>query len=178
MSPGTGPAEDYASLNGSDTAELLAIAERYRPRLVACATRVLGDAEEAEDVVQDVMLRASQASGETVRSPQGWLYAICYRAAIDRRRARDRRTKLTGDAAAASGGEASANEAERRDEARRAHRALAALDDPYRTALTLRFIDGLAFAEIATQMETLPRTARTWVGRGLSTLRLRLGGRQ
>jgi DNA-directed RNA polymerase specialized sigma24 family protein len=55
---------------------------------------------------------------------------------------------------------------------------LAALDDPYRTALTLRFIDGLAFAEIATQMETLPRTARTWVGRGLSTLRLRLGGRQ
>jgi RNA polymerase sigma-70 factor (ECF subfamily) len=144
--------------------------------LLACAARVLGDAEEAEDVVQDVMLKASQASAGTVRSSQGWLYAICYRSAIDRRRARDRRRKLVGKVTAVHT-EAAAQAAERRDEARRAHAALAALDDPYRTALSLRFLDGLGFAEVAAKMGTIERTARTWVGRGLSTLRLRLGGR-
>jgi RNA polymerase sigma-70 factor (ECF subfamily) len=157
-----------------DTEPLGSAAERLRPRLIASAHRVLKDPQEAEDVVQDVLLRATQA--DDVRSAPGWLFAVTYRLAVDRLRARQRRNQLhaaQGVSAAHSGDD----EVERLEEARRVRAAVAGLDDPYGTAVRLRYLEGQSFAEIAEQMQTLERTARTWVGRGLSKLRQRLGGR-
>jgi DNA-directed RNA polymerase specialized sigma24 family protein len=56
---------------GSGTAEKLAQFETNRPRLFGLAYRMLGEATEAEDVVQDAYLR--WAKTKTVRVPEAWL---------------------------------------------------------------------------------------------------------
>jgi len=151
-------------------------AERHRPALVACAERVLKDREEAEDVVQEVLLKVPRAELRDPAALRGWLFAVCARQALDALRARQRRTRLAGELPAPGTHEAAGDAAVRGDEARRLRRALDALGDPYKTALTLRYLEGRSFPEIAHHMKTLERTARTWVGRGLTQMRQELGG--
>ena len=144
----------------------------HRERLVVCARRVLGCAEEAEDVVQEVLLKARTHALRDPEAGVGWLYAVTYRQAIDVQRRRTRRRRLLERAplerAASVDPEAGARAAEARE-------ALGELPDPYREAVRLRYLEGLSFGELAAHMGTLERTARTWVGRGLSRLRARLG---
>lgn len=73
-----------------DAARAWILAETTRRRLVAFAQRFLGDRQEAEDVVQETLLRAG-ASFARLRSSariEAWLFRICRHAAIDRVRAR------------------------------------------------------------------------------------------
>jgi RNA polymerase sigma-70 factor, ECF subfamily len=63
-----------------------AAAERYRPRLFGIAYRMLGEVHDAEDVVQEAMLRWQQAERASVREPEAWLVAVVTRLAIDRLR--------------------------------------------------------------------------------------------
>jgi|SRR6185503_2291701 len=149
--------------------------DQYRQRLVAYAHRVLGDRDEAEDIVQEVFLRAPKASRlRDAKSLTGWLYAVCYRLAVDRLRARNRRARALESLGAPGEAESVESEAQRREEAERAQKALAGLDEPYRAAVRLRYLEGLEFPEIAHRLGTIERTARTWVGRGLTRLRERL----
>lgn len=127
-----------------------------------CAQRVLGDRHEAEDVAQEVLIKAPRDA------TAGWLYAAAYRGAIDRLRARERRAKLVRAAGAAQA-ERAASESPFDLEAVRAR--LAALDEPYRSAITLRYLEQLDFPEVARRLGTIDRTARTWVARGLERLR-------
>jgi len=62
--------------------------ERYRTRLFGIAYRMLGSADEAEDVVQESYLRWHQADAEGVRTREAWLVAVTGRLAIDRLRKR------------------------------------------------------------------------------------------
>lgn len=71
--------------------------ERYRPRLFGIAYRMLGDVAEAEDAVQDAMLRWQQGDPAAVREPEAWLVAVVTRIAIDRlRRAATARATYPG----------------------------------------------------------------------------------
>ncbi|MGE0712298.1 MAG: RNA polymerase sigma factor [Planctomycetota bacterium] len=154
---------------------LLEGAGRERPRLVAIAARVLGDAGEAEDVAQEVLVRLAGLEQAPASLP-AWLTAVCYRLAIDRRRRRARRASPMGAPPEGLASEGPAEAAERRDEARRALIALEALPEPYREALRQRFCAQRAFPEIAQAMGAPERTVRTWVGRGLTRLRQVLAG--
>ncbi|HET7457459.1 MAG TPA: RNA polymerase sigma factor SigJ [Gemmatimonadaceae bacterium] len=63
--------------------------ERYRARLFGIAYRMLGDVQDAEDLVQEAMLRWQRQENESparVREPEGWLVAVVTRLAIDRLR--------------------------------------------------------------------------------------------
>ncbi|HXE56521.1 MAG TPA: RNA polymerase sigma factor SigJ [Gemmatimonadales bacterium] len=60
--------------------------ERLRPRLFGIAYRMLGSADDAEDVVQEAYLRWHRAEREEVRAPEGWLVAVVTRLSIDRLR--------------------------------------------------------------------------------------------
>jgi RNA polymerase sigma-70 factor (ECF subfamily) len=60
--------------------------EQSRPRLVGLAYRMLGSRAEAEDVVQEVLLRFHARAAE-IASPAGWLLTATARASIDRLRA-------------------------------------------------------------------------------------------
>lgn len=74
----------------------VAMFEAERPRLRALAYRMIGVAAEADDVVQDVWLRYSLASGPIDR-PEAWLTTAATRLSIDRlRSARVRRETYVG----------------------------------------------------------------------------------
>jgi len=165
-----------AALAARDPGAVAALSDRYRKRLVAHAHRVLHDWQEAEDVVQEVFLRTPKAMRlRDGGSLAGWLYAVCYRVAVDKLRARNRRARAIEALGLSGKGGPVAADIEQGDEVRRARAALDRLDEPYRTAVTLRYLHGLEFRELAGRMGTIERTARTWVGRGLTRLRERLG---
>jgi RNA polymerase sigma-70 factor (ECF subfamily) len=78
---------------GPVTAEAL---EGLRPRLFAIAYRMLGSVGEAEDIVQEAMLRAHDA-GASIEVPEAWLTSVTTRLAIDHlRSARVRRETYVG----------------------------------------------------------------------------------
>ena len=64
--------------------------EEYRPLLFSIAYRMLGSASEADDVVQDVWLRARQDADADVRSPRAYLTTIVTRLCIDHLRSAER----------------------------------------------------------------------------------------
>jgi RNA polymerase sigma-70 factor, ECF subfamily len=72
--------------------------ERYRPELTAYCYRMLGSAFEAEDAVQEMMLRAVRA-GHTFEgrsTPRAWLYRIATNVCLDLLRSRSRRACPVG----------------------------------------------------------------------------------
>jgi RNA polymerase sigma-70 factor, ECF subfamily len=60
--------------------------ERHRARLFAAAYRMVGDVQDAEDLVQEAFLRWHRASRGEVRNPEAWLVSVVTRLAIDRLR--------------------------------------------------------------------------------------------
>jgi RNA polymerase sigma-70 factor (TIGR02957 family) len=74
--------------------------EELRPRAFAIAYRMLGSVSEAEDVVQESLLRLHQAldRGESIDSPPAYLATVVTRLAIDElRSARARRETYVGE---------------------------------------------------------------------------------
>lgn len=72
---------DLASTSGD-----AATVERYRARLFGIAYRMLGDVHDAEDIVQEAMLRWQRADRGEVREPEAWLVSVVTRLSIDRLR--------------------------------------------------------------------------------------------
>jgi RNA polymerase sigma-70 factor (ECF subfamily) len=71
--------------------------ERYRPRLFGIAYRMLGGVQDAEDAVQEAMLRWHQADHAVIREPEAWLVSVVTRLSIDRlRRANVERATYPG----------------------------------------------------------------------------------
>ena len=71
-----------------------------RPRTFAIAYRMLGSVSEAEDVVQEALLRVHNAieSGEEISSPRAYAATVATRLAIDElRSARARRETYVGE---------------------------------------------------------------------------------
>ena len=74
--------------------------EELRPRAFAIAYRMLGSVAEAEDVVQEGLMRlhAQLEAGEAIESPQAYLATVVTRLAIDElRSARARRETYVGE---------------------------------------------------------------------------------
>lgn len=58
----------------------------FRPRLLGLAYRMLGDVDEAEDVVQEAFLCWHLAERDAIRSTEAWLVTVVTRLAVDRLR--------------------------------------------------------------------------------------------
>jgi RNA polymerase sigma-70 factor (TIGR02957 family) len=74
--------------------------EDLRPRAFAIAYRMLGSVSEAEDVVQEALLRLHRTveGGERIESPEAYLTTVVTRLAIDElRSARARRERYVGE---------------------------------------------------------------------------------
>jgi len=74
--------------------------EQLRPRAFAIGYRMLGSVSEAEDVVQEALLRLHRAEerGEEISSPRSWLATVVTRLALDElRSARARREVYVGE---------------------------------------------------------------------------------
>jgi RNA polymerase sigma-70 factor, ECF subfamily len=80
--PRVAPAEPAPAATRADAEN----AERHRSRLFGIAYRMLGDIQEAEDLVQETLLRWQRAERENIREPEAWLVSVVTRLAIDRLR--------------------------------------------------------------------------------------------
>jgi RNA polymerase sigma-70 factor, ECF subfamily len=91
--PQPGEAESHDRLSAALAGEadaLAAILAENRPRMYALAMRVLGDPDEAEDAVQEAMLKVwrNLPRFERRSSFGTWIHRIAINAALDRRRRR------------------------------------------------------------------------------------------
>jgi RNA polymerase sigma factor (sigma-70 family) len=126
-----------------------AIHDRYHERLLAYVRHMLRGSSEAEDVVQDVFLRAYGAlrSGERDIAVRPWLYRVAHNRCIDYVR-RAPATPLQPDELL-PGGTDPVVEAERREDLKRLVADLHNLPEQQRSALIIRELEGLSYADLA-----------------------------
>ena len=75
--------------------EFKEVSIRLRPRLLQTAIRYLGDAEEAEDTVQDVLLHLWQISDQLKKRPDGLAMVLTRNFCVDK--IRNRKTIIHGE---------------------------------------------------------------------------------
>ena len=168
-----------------DQSAFSALYDRLSRPLYSLALRMLGDAGDAQDALQDVFLqiwsRAATYNPEqsTVFS---WTVLLTRSRVIDRLRARTRRLRVvdsaTGDedadVADASTMESAADTADKNDEAARVRSVLNNLPSEQREAIELAFFGHLTHHEIAARLGEPLGTIKARIRRGLLKLRERL----
>ena len=155
-----GPAQTEASLlaraQAGDVAAFERLSSAYADRLFMLLLRLLGDRGEAEDVAQEVMLRAwqgiSRFRGQS--SYFTWLYRIAVNEAnraLEKRARRPAGVPLGADELQLPAPAAAdpAQQAEYSELRRALAKALAELPPALRTAIVLRDVEGLSTQEAA-----------------------------
>jgi RNA polymerase sigma-70 factor, ECF subfamily len=162
-----------AALAGDDEA-FETVIRTYSRKVYAVAYAILQDISEAEDTVQDTFLKAHHQRSK-LREPEkfpAWLFTVARNGARDRLRRRRPQAdtnvfETMADHRAATPG----SEMEKEEHQARLRHALATLPEDHRTALTLRYMEGLDYRSIETAMGLSNGALRGILGRALGTLR-------
>jgi RNA polymerase sigma-70 factor, ECF subfamily len=138
---------------------------RHRARALAIARRIVGDSDDAEDVVQDVFLRLSrQPPGLDGRATwTTWLHRVMVNSSINWLRARKRREKLAHAPEETVSPEA---HAVGRQMQRHFHEALEEVNPQQRQVLYLREVRGLGAGDIARLLRIPEGTVKSTLHRG------------
>jgi RNA polymerase sigma-70 factor, ECF subfamily len=141
------------------------------------AQRLLADPNDAEDVVQETWLRTRRAppSFESRGRLRAWLAAVARRMARDTLRARRRRAAREERAARLEARLDAEDVVERSGQIERLLRAVRALEEPQRSTVLLRYLDGYSTAEIASAMGVSEELVRKRLARTRTQLRAALG---
>jgi RNA polymerase sigma-70 factor, ECF subfamily len=135
---------------GGDAAAFNAIVAATAPKLFRLATRLMGNLQDAEDVLQDAYIRAYDAARarrfEGRSGVSTWLYRIVTNAALDALRARQRLAAQRGEADEQA---QSGRSVEASAELRELATWLAELPGEQRAALVLKELEGLTSGKIA-----------------------------
>ena len=150
------------------------LAATLRPRLVALATRYLHDSDEAEDVVQDAMLKLWLLHDKLIGNGEAFASVLVRNLALNRLR-RLQRTKtlsemerfeaeITADAS---------QQKETEEQVAQLMSLVETLPERQKTILRLHDIEGMDYEEIAKITGTSPAALRKTVSRTRQHLRLR-----
>lgn len=161
----------------------------FQDRLYSFAYRLCGRREDAEEVAQDSFVRAYRAlksyPGERIRALalQAWLYRITLNVARNRMRRR-RVTQVSienggpaGEAARRAWdspddpGSRPDSRLERSQERANIASLVATLPERYRSAIILRYVEGLSLEEVADVLKQPLGTAKSNVHRAVNLLR-------
>jgi RNA polymerase sigma factor (sigma-70 family) len=164
LSPTSGDATDrwYESVVGSETR-----------RLYSLALSILTDSGEAEDAVQETLLKAWRCWGAVsgMDRPAAWLTRVCVNYCLNRRRLlRSRGWPHLGLTEGTEPPRAGGARAESLD----ISRAYTRLSNQQRAAITLNYRHGYSVEECAVLMGCRPGTVRTHLERALAALRKEL----
>src|SRR5947209_18241819 len=143
------------------------------PRLQRFAVRRLLDPHEAEEVVQEALLRAFQHKEmlATEDDLMAWLTVVTGRLVIDRLRVRGRMTPVAELPATSRTGRDTDEVVVARDEARIALDALEAMPSRQAAVLWAREVEGLSYDEISERYALSEPTVRSLLHRARRTLR-------
>lgn len=162
---------------GADENDLLARASELR-RLAGFLVR---DDATADDLAQDAWLESRTAAPGDKRNLRAWLFGLVRNVAREGTRADARRRRREEHVARAEA-ERPEDVVERVETFRMLAEEASRLEEPYRSAILLRFFDGLSAEEIARAQGVPSATVRSRQKRGLDLLRERLdrrpGGRE
>jgi RNA polymerase sigma factor (sigma-70 family) len=138
-----------------------AIFDRYHQRLYRYCLAIVGDPQDAQDALQNTMVKVLQAlpGEERKLKLKPWLYRIAHNESIELLRRR-RETRPLDDMELTSPGGSLAEDAMARDRLRRLLADLDQLPERQRSALVMRELAGLDFAEIGAALGTSPAVAR------------------
>jgi RNA polymerase sigma-70 factor (ECF subfamily) len=149
----------------------------YQDRLYGFALRLVRSREEAEECAQDAFVRAYRALGSYPPERRrelhlrSWLYQIALNVVRNRvRRPALAAVQVATDFAARAEDEPEARALEK-DGWSRMERALHALPARYKSAVVLRHVQGLSYAEAAEALDQPVGTTKSDVHRGLRLLR-------
>ena len=160
-----------------DPAAFPALVARYRRPIYNAAYRVLGNAEDAADITQDVFLRIAQRFDEYDASYRffSWIYRIALNGAIDLARRNGREEPLEDDEAvpAAPGWDPEAGVLAGERTAR-VQGALMRLGMEDRAVLALRHFSELSYREIAEVLAIPEKTVKSRLFEARTRLRVLL----
>ncbi|HKI93656.1 MAG TPA: sigma-70 family RNA polymerase sigma factor [Gemmatimonadales bacterium] len=158
-------------MSRSDDAEALVTA--HRASLIRYLARYTGDADLAEDLVQETYMRLLERPPADDRNPRAWLFTVATNLARDRARIEQRRTELVGTTSPAAPDDP-ARVVERAETRARVQAALASLTPRDRTALLMRE-EGFRHREIAEAIGATTQSVGTILARALVRLGRGLG---
>jgi RNA polymerase sigma-70 factor (ECF subfamily) len=161
-----------SAIRSGDEQAMARLYERYSSIVYSVALRVLGNAEAAEDVLQEVFMqiwRTPDLFDATRGSLPGWLAVITRNRAIDSLRKRRPEANISDVVVCVEpdlvGG------ADRGRALATIRGALGGMPPPQRSALEMAFFEGLSHNEIAEKTGEPLGTIKTRIRAGLVTLR-------
>jgi RNA polymerase sigma-70 factor (ECF subfamily) len=159
-----------------DEAAYRLLSRRHVPAMLGLARRILGNAADAEDVVQEAMLRVwtHAPRWEPLAAFRTWLTRIVVNLCLDRKR-KAPWVDLEAAGEIADPAPNAGDEAERNERDRLVDQAIAQLPDRQRTAIVLTYGEGMSNAEVAEVMGTTVSAVETLLVRGKQGLRRALG---
>ena len=184
MSASASAGELLPAVAGGDVHAFEALYDRHSSTIYALLLRILGNADDAQEVLQETFVKAwtNARTFDAVRGTEiAWLISIARSRGIDRLRSRRIRSDRENDAGREesvrstfvvhAGGMQRAIQAEERIAVRS---ALTALPDAQRQALELAYFEGLSQSEIASKLNEPLGTIKTRIQLGMKKLRERL----
>ncbi len=149
-------------------------------KLLGVILHVVRDRDAAEDVLQEVYLKVWDRAGRfdrTRASPITWLCVIARNAAIDAVRKTGRRSEVSDDVLPEIEDETPNADVMLCDaeENERLQNCLEGLQADHRRCIRLAFFRGFTHTELATRLDVPLGTMKSWIRRGLSSLKGCLG---
>ena len=179
--------ELVARLQAGDLQALNHLIDRYKDEFYRLAYRIMGNKEEAEEVLQDTFLRAYQKIGsfEGKSRLSTWLYRICVNQCLNRREDLKKfALTKTYDPAVAMGiqnmpsTQDTAAEYETAELQQQVARAVARLKPDQRMLVSLYYLQGFSCAEIGEILQKPLGTVKTHLFRARNNLKKLLAGVQ
>lgn len=174
-------------ISRGDQTAFSALYDRLSDPLYSLALKMLGDASDAQDALQEVFVQIwsrARTYDREKSSVFSWAVLLTRSRAIDRLRARARRLRVVGGSTAdeaeraeatyASTLETASDTVNRNDEAARVRSLLNNLPSEQREAIELAFFGHLTHHEIAAQLGQPLGTVKARIRRGLLKLREQL----
>jgi RNA polymerase sigma-70 factor, ECF subfamily len=168
-------ADTVRQAQGGDVAAFERLYREYSGRIYAVALRLTGERSQAEEVTQDVFVRAWEKLG-SFRGDSAfstWLHRLAVNEVLARRRSegrRDKRIVLAEDLTVYEVPRASGSEGNRLD----LEAAMATLSDAARTVFVMHDVEGYTHEEIAEMTGRAEGTSKTLLHRARKALRERL----